>query len=145
MSSLADTFFTRALGLLESVRQKNADTLARLAPVIGQSIAQGGVVHTFGSGHSDVIAREIIGRAGGLVCVNGIIDPTGGFIENLVGYGTTLAERYDHVGWFITESRADIAGVQKLDTPVTSVLLETKFSGERAVADDTPIWKLDVK
>jgi phosphoglycolate phosphatase-like HAD superfamily hydrolase len=56
-----------------------------------------------------------------------------------------LAERYDHVGWFITESRADIAGVQKLDTPVTSVLLETKFSGERAVADDTPIWKLDVK
>ncbi|HNC23541.1 MAG TPA: sugar isomerase domain-containing protein [Opitutaceae bacterium] len=95
MSSLADTFFTRALGLLESVRQKNADTLARLAPVIGQSIAQGGVVHTFGSGHSDVIAREIIGRAGGLVCVNGIIDPTGGFIENLVGYGTTLAERYD--------------------------------------------------
>lgn len=95
MSSLADTFFTRALGLLESVRQKNADTLARLAPVIGQSIAQGGVVHTFGSGHSDVIAREIIGRAGGLVCVNGIIDPTGGFIENLVGYGTALVERYD--------------------------------------------------
>jgi hypothetical protein len=38
---------------------------------------RGGVVHTFGSGHSELISREIIGRAGGLVCVTGIIDPTG--------------------------------------------------------------------
>jgi uncharacterized phosphosugar-binding protein len=69
--------------------------IARLAPVIGQSIARGGVVHTFGSGHSELISREIIGRAGGLVCVTGIIDPTAGFIENLPGYGTKLIERYD--------------------------------------------------
>jgi uncharacterized phosphosugar-binding protein len=27
--------------------------------------------------------------------VSGIIDPTGGFIENLPGYGRSLAERYD--------------------------------------------------
>ncbi len=53
-----------------------------------------------------------------------------------------LSERYDYVGWFLTESRADIAGVQKLDTPVTSVLLETRFSGDRAVDPETPIWKL---
>lgn len=58
---------------------------------------------------------------------------------------TKIAESYDHVGWFVTESRADIAGVQKLDAPVKSVLLETKFSGDRKVEDDTPIWKLDVK
>lgn len=58
---------------------------------------------------------------------------------------TKLAESYDHVGWFVTESRADIAGVQKLDAPVKSVLLETKFSGDRKVEDGTPIWKLDVK
>ncbi len=95
MSSLADTFHARVLALLDTARTKNADVLRQLAPVIGQSIAQGGVLHLFGSGHSEVLAREIIGRAGGLVCVNGLIDPTGGFIENLVGYGTTLAERYD--------------------------------------------------
>ena len=58
---------------------------------------------------------------------------------------TKLAEQYDYVGWFVTESRADIAGVQKLDAPVKSVLLETKFSGDRAVDAGTPIWKLDVK
>jgi len=95
MSSLADTFHLRALELLARVRDKNAPVIARLAPIIGASVARGGIIHTFGSGHSDVIAREVIGRAGGLVCVNGIIDPTAGFIENLVGYGTKLVERYD--------------------------------------------------
>lgn len=56
-----------------------------------------------------------------------------------------IAQAYDFVPWFITESRADIGGVQKLDAPVKSVLLETKFSGTRNVDADTPIWKLDVK
>ena len=93
--SLAATYSAKAHELLAHAETKNAPVIARLAPVIGANLAAGGILHTFGSGHSDVIAREIIGRAGGLVCVNGIIDPTAGFIENLVGYGTVLAERYD--------------------------------------------------
>jgi uncharacterized phosphosugar-binding protein len=92
---LAETYFSRANELLARAWQANAPTIARLAPIIGASIARGGVVHTFGSGHSELISREIIGRAGGLVCVTGIIDPTAGFIENLPGYGTRLIERYD--------------------------------------------------
>jgi len=95
MPSFADLYHERAGRLLERARAFNAPVIARLAPVIGQSVARGGVVHTFGSGHSELISREIIGRAGGLVCVTGIIDPTGGFIENLPGYGERLAARYD--------------------------------------------------
>src|SRR5271165_2551970 len=95
MPSPADTYYERANALLARARETNAPVIARLAPVIGQSVAQGGVVHTFGSGHSELISREIIGRAGGLVCVTGIVDPTGGFIENLPGYGERLAARYD--------------------------------------------------
>jgi uncharacterized phosphosugar-binding protein len=95
MPSLADTYHERAGALLARARESNAPTLARLAPIMGESIARGGVVHTFGSGHSELISREIIGRAGGLVCVTGIIDPTGGFIENLPGYGEKLVARYD--------------------------------------------------
>jgi uncharacterized phosphosugar-binding protein len=95
MSTLADTYYESAVKLLERAREANAPAIARLAPIIGQSIAGGGVVHTFGSGHSELISREIIGRAGGLVCVTGIIDPTGGFVENLPGYGEKLVARYD--------------------------------------------------
>jgi uncharacterized phosphosugar-binding protein len=92
---LAETYFHRANDLLAYAWTANAPVLAQLGPILGESIARGGVVHVFGSGHSEVVAREIIGRAGGLVCVTAIADPTGGFIENLPGYGTKLIERYD--------------------------------------------------
>jgi uncharacterized phosphosugar-binding protein len=95
MSSSAQSYFTRANELLACAWATNAPVLARLAPILGECVARGGVIHTFGSGHSELIAREIIGRAGGLVCVTGIIDPTAGFVENLPGYGTRLAARYD--------------------------------------------------
>src|SRR5277367_4265645 len=95
MPPLPDTYHLRVCELLARARETNAPVIARLAPIIGQSIANGGVIHTFGSGHSEIVSREIVGRAGGLVCVTGIIDPTGGFIENLPGYGERLAARYD--------------------------------------------------
>ncbi|HVU36455.1 MAG TPA: sugar isomerase domain-containing protein [Opitutaceae bacterium] len=95
MPSLAESYHQRANELLAAAWTANAPTIARVAPLLGELVARGGVIHTFGSGHSELISREIIGRAGGLVCVTGIIDPTGGFIENLPGYGTKLVERYD--------------------------------------------------
>ena len=95
MPSLAESYYARSNEMLATAWSKNKDTIAQLAPVLGASIARGEVVHTFGSGHSEIIAREIVGRAGGLVCITSIPDPTAGFIENLVGYGTALVERYD--------------------------------------------------
>src|SRR5436190_2953826 len=95
MPTLAESYFARANDPLARAWTVNAPVIAQLAPVVGASVARGGVIHTFGSGHSELISREIIGRAGGLVCVSGIIDPTAGFIENLPGYGTKLVERYD--------------------------------------------------
>lgn len=95
ISPLADSYYARANELLAAAWTNNAPTIERLAPVLGKVVADGGVIHTFGSGHSELISREIIGRAGGLVCVTGVIDPTAGFIENLPNYGTKLIERYD--------------------------------------------------
>lgn len=95
MSPLADSYYARANELLARAWNNNAPVIERAAPILGRCIANGGVIHTFGSGHSELISREIIGRAGGLVCVTGVLDPTGGFIENLPGYGTKLIERYD--------------------------------------------------
>ncbi|MBK7865371.1 MAG: hypothetical protein IPJ65_43600 [Archangiaceae bacterium] len=56
-----------------------------------------------------------------------------------------LSQTYDFVPWFITESRSDIHGVQRLQPPVQEVLLETRFSGTAKIAADTPIWPVDVK
>lgn len=97
MTSPANAFYEQSTTLVAQARAANTATITRCAALIGESVATGGVLHVFGSGHSEVLAREIIGRAGGLACVTGILDPTGGFIENLVGYGTVLAERHDRL------------------------------------------------
>ncbi len=94
--SLADAYHATTLALLDSVRQKNLPTLRALGPIIGRSLAAGGVLHLFGSGHSEMLAREIIGRAGGLMPVTGLFDPGYGFSENVVGYGARLAQRYEN-------------------------------------------------
>lgn len=93
--TLPEQYYARSRDLLAAAWESNRSAIAHLAPGIGANVAAGGVIHTFGSGHSEIVSREIIGRAGGLVCVTGVIDPTAGFIENLPGYGARLIERYD--------------------------------------------------
>ena len=95
MPTLAESYSAKANELLARAWTVTTPIIAKLAPVLGASVARGEIIHTFGSGHSEIIAREIVGRAGGLVCISSINDPTAGFIENLVGYGTQLVERYD--------------------------------------------------
>lgn len=123
MASSADRFYTAATDLLARAREVNAPTLKKLGALIGESVARGGVIHLFGSGHSEVIAREIIGRAGGLVCVTGLYDPTGGFVENMVGYGTRIAERYDRqYGMLAGETIIVISNSGKNSSPIEVAL-----------------------
>jgi uncharacterized phosphosugar-binding protein len=134
MPSLPETYYARANELLALAWTANAPVIAQIAPVIGASVARGGVIHTFGSGHSELISREIIGRAGGLVCVTGIIDPTGGFIENLPGYGTKLVERYDRQHQLIAgETLIVISNSGKNGSPI-DVALYGKQKGLTVVA-----------
>ncbi|HVT74124.1 MAG TPA: sugar isomerase domain-containing protein [Lacunisphaera sp.] len=134
MPPLAETYLATASAMLQRACAHNAPVLKKLGAVIGASVAGGGVLHTFGSGHSDVISREIIGRAGGLVCVSGIQDPTGGFVENLVGYGTKLAERYDRAhGLLPGETIIVISNSGKNSSPI-EVALYAKHKGLHVVA-----------
>ncbi|HVZ66034.1 MAG TPA: sugar isomerase domain-containing protein [Lacunisphaera sp.] len=134
MPSLAETYLATATAMLQRTCARNAPVLKKLGAVIGESVARGGVLHTFGSGHSDVISREIIGRAGGLVCVSGIQDPTGGYVENLVGYGTKLAERYDRAhGLLPGETIIVISNSGKNSSPI-EVAHYAKHQGLHVVA-----------
>ena len=83
--TLPQSYVDRSTEMLGEAWVANAPVIEELAPVIGKSIADGAVIHTFGSGHSELISRELVGRAGGLACVTGVVDPTEGFVENLPG------------------------------------------------------------
>ncbi|MBT2234126.1 sugar isomerase domain-containing protein [Nonomuraea sp. NEAU-A123] len=64
------TFATKALELARQVVESQAEPVRRAAALLVTSLRAGGVVNAFGSGHSEAIAMEIAGRAGGLVPSN---------------------------------------------------------------------------
>jgi uncharacterized phosphosugar-binding protein len=50
----------------------NAGALAAASDLLAESVRAGGVVHAFGTGHSEAFAMEVAGRAGGLIPTNRI-------------------------------------------------------------------------
>ena len=92
--SLSDSYFDTIEQLLRKTREVNAAALHAAGEALGKCIANDGVLHVFGSGHSQIIAREVVNRAGGFVPVSQIVDPTGGWAEVLPGYGEKLFQRY---------------------------------------------------
>ncbi|MEV0165620.1 SIS domain-containing protein [Nonomuraea fuscirosea] len=64
------TYASEVLGLAQRVAESQSEPVSRAAALFVTSIMAGGVVNAFGSGHSEAIAMEIAGRAGGLVPSN---------------------------------------------------------------------------
>jgi len=79
------------------------DRIADVAEVLAASIANGGIVHVFGSGHSSLLAQEVFYRAGGLVPFNAMLDINltifgsgrATLLERLEGYGPSLLTNYE--------------------------------------------------
>ena len=80
------------------------EAVSRAAQLIGDSIMRGQVIHAIGpGGHSNRAVEELVSRAGGLACVNAILDPGtnlshGGFrsmkVERTPGYAIPVLESY---------------------------------------------------
>ncbi|MFC7244415.1 sugar isomerase domain-containing protein [Catellatospora aurea] len=68
----AQTYLEAITELVGKVGTEQAGNVQRAADLITDSLNAGGVVQAFGSGHSEALAMEIAGRAGGLVPTNRI-------------------------------------------------------------------------
>ena len=66
---------------IERVSTTQRDRVAHAADLLAATIAAGGVIQAFGCGHSEALAMEIAGRAGGLVPTNRIA------LRDIVIYG----------------------------------------------------------
>ena len=89
--------------LLAQAEQKNAEIIRKLAETIAESIAAGGILHVFGTGHGHMLAEELFYRAGGLVPVNAILDSalmlhesalSSSLAEQLPDYAEVVLSRY---------------------------------------------------
>jgi uncharacterized phosphosugar-binding protein len=58
--------------VIDRVVATNAAEVPRAAGLIAAALRDGGVLQAFGTGHSEALAMELVGRAGGLVATNKI-------------------------------------------------------------------------
>ena len=89
---------------LEDVIRPQGHDILQAAELIADSLAQGGVLHAFGTSHSQLLAQEIFYRAGCLAPTNALIEPTMGmrkatenayWSERQEGYGKIILDSYD--------------------------------------------------
>ncbi|WP_433394316.1 sugar isomerase domain-containing protein [Micromonospora sp. KLBMP9576] len=72
MTVTADGFLAALTTTLNRVAESQREAVGRAADLIAEAVRADGVVHAFGTGHSEALAMEIAGRAGGLVPTNRI-------------------------------------------------------------------------
>ncbi|MGX2995341.1 SIS domain-containing protein [Streptomyces sp. JNUCC 64] len=68
--ALADRFFDAAIGLLQQVRDLDAEEIAAAGALIADTVESGGRLFAYGAGHSSLAAQDLVYRAGGLALMN---------------------------------------------------------------------------
>lgn len=66
-------YIDRLTGILERIKEEQRDNIEHAGLIIAHALAAGGIIHTFGTGHSHMIAEEAFFRAGGIAAVNPIL------------------------------------------------------------------------
>lgn len=98
-----ETYLEEISRITKGIEPNQRETIQRAAILIADSIENNGVLHVFGSGHSHMIAEDLFYRAGGLICVNAMLEPSlmeinsgrTTELERLSGYANVLLRGYD--------------------------------------------------
>jgi uncharacterized phosphosugar-binding protein len=72
------------------MKETQGEGISKAAALVGETLLAGGLVYTFGSGHSQLLSQEVHARAGGLYPIMQIVDPLWGRAERLEGMGEIL-------------------------------------------------------
>lgn len=86
-----ESYFDGLRAILDRIEREQAGNIRHAGSLVAATLVSGGIIHTFGSGHSHLIADEAFFRAGGIVAVNPILDERLIFLEGALE--STRAER----------------------------------------------------
>jgi uncharacterized phosphosugar-binding protein len=113
------------VGILEEIAAKQWPSIRLAAEAVADTVAGGGLVHVFGTGHSHMLAEEMFYRAGGLAAVNPIL------IESLMLHAG--AEDSTNL-----ERRSGLANEILVDHPLKpgDTLIVASNSGGNAVCEE---------
>lgn len=91
---MTNQFHNHTLTQLQAIVDHEATHIKEAAQAIAKSIMSDRDFMTFGSGHSELVAREAMWRAGSFGCAMTIIDPSGGDVERLEGAAALILAHY---------------------------------------------------
>ncbi|MGC8787651.1 MAG: sugar isomerase domain-containing protein [Anaerolineae bacterium] len=76
MTNQAQEYAKAIQDVLQRIIETQMGQIERAAQIAADAIAQDGILYTFGTGHSHVIAEDVAYRAGGLAPVDAILEPS---------------------------------------------------------------------
>lgn len=85
-----EEYLDMASGALQNMKTSQGEAILKAAALVGDTLLAGGLVYTFGSGHSQLLSQEVHARAGGLYPIMQIVDPLWGRAERIEGVGEVL-------------------------------------------------------
>ena len=90
MSAL--NFMEESKKILDQIRKTQIDSIKEGASLVVESLKDNGLLITFGTGHSHMIAEEVFARAGGLVPVYAILEP-----DLTLAHGSSKSNKLENV------------------------------------------------
>jgi uncharacterized phosphosugar-binding protein len=102
------TYIEKIHQLLERIQTEQAAAIGAASAMVAETLQHFGIIHTFGTGHSHMIAEEAFFRAGGLVPVNAILDGRIAFLDGALE--STRAEREEGYAGSLIEREQITAG-----------------------------------
>ncbi|MFD5855056.1 SIS domain-containing protein [Streptomyces chartreusis] len=103
-STPADQFFDAAIGLLQRVRDEEAENIEAAGTLLADTVAADGRLFAFGAGHSSLAAQDVVYRAGGLALMNLLAVPGAVGVDVMPATLGSALERVDGLASVVLES-----------------------------------------
>lgn len=100
-TSLSTRYGDAFIATIEKVRATQQDAISRAAHRCFDVVRSGGIIYAYGSGHSAHVAADLTCRAGGLVPVECIYEPS--LVSPPHGQKASILERVDGIGRAVFE------------------------------------------
>lgn len=103
MNTIAD-YSQKIHAILEKITDTQQDKIQKAAQIVADTVARDGIIYTFGTGHSHIIAEDVAYRAGGLTPVDAILEPSltghekviqSEYMERVEGMAEVILNYYD--------------------------------------------------
>ncbi|MBM2616463.1 SIS domain-containing protein [Actinoplanes sp. LDG1-06] len=143
MSVTSTEYLSRIQAAVEKVGNGQAEAKQQAAELLASAVLNGGVIQAFGCGHSEALAMEIAGRAGGLVPTNRIAlrdivlyggEPIEALADPTVERKTGIAHRLYELAPIKPDDVFVIASNSGINGAVVEMALLVKERGHKLIA-----------